>query len=318
MTMRGSWWLFLFVLLSGCMGPVARPWPSEQPSGTNRPSGTIDFGWKLSGDRAIAPLQVFSDASRTWLQWLPNQVLPIILGASEQGEQVLTYLRQGPYTIIEGHWPALMFRSARQQARARRAGASFASSDTRLHSMSKQQSGSQQQPALQQQSGSQQQSAMQQQSGWQQQSASQPQSGSQQQSGQHAASANRTHGTEGRPGAPASLLSSHTLSPDGATQASRPFFSVSQTDRHLRQALTRWAGLSGWRFEPEHWAVDIDVPLSASAKFSDDFVSSVQALLAATELSDRPLQPCFYSNQVLRIVPVAEPCDRTLGDGAST
>jgi hypothetical protein len=82
--------------------------------------------------------------------------------------------------------------------------------------------------------------------------------------------------------------------------------------------LTRWAGLSGWRFEPEHWAVDVDIPLSASAKFSDDFVSSVQALLASTELSDRPLQPCFYSNQVLRIVPVAEPCDRTLGDGTPT
>ena len=288
MTMRGSWWLFLFALLSGCMGPVSRPWPSEQPSGTNLPSGTIDFGWKLSGDRAVAPLQVFSDASRTWLQWLPNQILPIILGASEQGEQVLTYLRQGPYTIIDGHWPALMFRSARQQARARRADASLASSAIRHHSMPQQQSGSQQQSA------------------------------SQQQPGQHAAPANLAHGTEGRPGAPASLLSSHTLSPNSATQASRPFFSVSHTDRHLRQALARWAGLSGWRFEPEHWAVDIDVPLSASAKFSDDFVSSVQALLASTELSDRPLQPCFYSNQVLRIVPVAEPCDRTLGDGAAT
>jgi hypothetical protein len=107
-------------------------------------------------------------------------------------------------------------------------------------------------------------------------------------------------------------------SPQQSAQPSRPFFSVSHTDLHLRQALIRWAGLSGWRFEPEHWAVDVDIPLSASAKFSDDFVSSVQALLASTELSDRPLQPCFYSNQVLRIVPVAEPCDRTLGDGTST
>jgi hypothetical protein len=239
MTMRGTWWLFSFLFLSGCMGPVGRPWPNEQPGGTNIPSGKLDFAWRLSGDRAVAPLQVFSDASRTWLQWLPGQMLPIILGSSEQGEQVLTYLRQGPYTIIEGHWSALLFRSARQQARARRADA---------------------------------------------------------------------------PLVVAAIPQPRVSEP----RVSQPLFAVSHTDLHLRQALSRWAGLSGWRFEPEHWAVDIDIPLSASAKFSEDFVSSVQSLLAATELSDRPLQPCFYSNQVLRIVPAAEPCDRTRGDGAST
>jgi hypothetical protein len=259
--MRDTWWLFSFLLLSGCMGPVNRPWPTEQPSGTNIPTGKLDFGWKLSGDRAVAPLQVFSDASRTWLQWLPGQVLPIILGASEQGEQVLSYLRQGPYTIIEGHWPALLFRSARQQARARR-------SDTA-----------------------------------------------------HVATAITQERVSSHPSSSTSHPVQYAARPNAAlhaAEAPQPFFSVSHTDLHLRQALTRWAGLSGWRFEPEHWAVDIDIPLSASAKFSEDFVSSVQALLASTELSDRPLQPCFYSNQVLRIVPVAEPCDRTLGDGAST
>jgi hypothetical protein len=164
----------------------------------------------------------------------------------------LSYLRQGPYTIIEGHWPALLFRSARQQARARRLDIAFVAPGT----------------------------------------------------------------TQQR--AQSTLSTNQTRSSESAAQVPQPFFSVSHNDLHLRQALTRWAGLSGWRFEPEHWAVDIDIPLSASAKFSDDFVASVQALLASTELSDRPLQPCFYSNQVLRIVPVAEPCDRTLGDGAST
>ena len=284
MTTRGTWLMFVFVLLSGCMGPVGRPWPSEQPGGTNIPSGKLDFGWRLSGDRAVAPLQVFSDTSRTWLQWLPGQILPIILGTTEQGEQVLTYLRQGPYTIIDGHWPALLFRSARQQARARRIEASFASSSTTQQSVSQYQLG------LQSPLSSQQHSSAHLQSNSHAASSSQQQSGLQQPSSSHQQS----------------------------TQSSRPIFTVSHTDLHLRQALIRWAGLSGWRFEPEHWAVDVDIPLSASAKFSDDFVSSVQALLASTELSDRPLQPCFYSNQVLRIVPVAEPCDRTLGDGTPT
>jgi hypothetical protein len=276
--------MFVFVLLSGCMGPVGRPWPSEQPGGTNIPSGKLDFGWKLSGDRAVAPLQVFSDTSRTWLQWLPGQILPIILGATEQGEQVLTYLRQGPYTILDGHWPALIFRSARQQARARRVDASLAALGSVHHPAAQYPLAPQHPLGSQQQLGSQHSTSAQQQS-----------SAPQQRSLQHPPN-----------------------SPQQSAQPSRPFFSVSHTDLHLRQALTRWAGLSGWRFEPEHWAVDVDIPLSASAKFSDDFVSSVQALLASTELSDRPLQPCFYSNQVLRIVPVAEPCDRTLGDGTPT
>ena len=278
MTMRGTWLMFVFLLLSGCMGPVGRPWPSEHPGGTDIPSGKLDFGWKLSGDRAVAPLQVFSDTSRTWLQWLPGQILPIILGATEHGEQVLSYLRQGPYTVIEGHWSALLFRSVSQQARARRVGASLTSSASTQQSVPQSQLVSQSPLSSQQHSIA------------HQQTSSHSTSNSQQ------------------------SLSSHQQSP----QSSRPFFAVSHTDLHLRQALMRWAGLSGWRFEPEHWAVDVDIPLSASAKFSDDFVSSVQALLASTELSDRPLQPCFYSNQVLRIVPVAEPCDRTLGDGTST
>jgi hypothetical protein len=276
--------MFVFVLLSGCMGPVGRPWPSEQPGGTNIPSGKLDFGWRLSGDRAVAPLQVFSDTSRTWLQWLPGQILPLILGATEQGEQVLTYLRQGPYTILDGHWPALIFRSARQQARARRVDASLAALGSVHHPAAQYPLAPQHPLGSQQQLGSQHSTSAQQQS-----------SAPQQRSLQHPPN-----------------------SPQQSAQPSRPFFSVSHTDLHLRQALTRWAGLSGWRFEPEHWAVDVDIPLSASAKFSDDFVSSVQALLASTELSDRPLQPCFYSNQVLRIVPVAEPCDRTLGDGTPT
>ena len=282
MTMRGTWWLFSFLLLSGCMGPVVRPWPTEQPGGTNIPSGKLDFAWRLSGDRAVAPLQVFSDASRTWLQWLPGQILPIILGSSEQGEQVLTYLRQGPYTILDGHWSVLLFRSARQQARARRSDPSLVAT-----------------PASQQRVLS-------------QLSTLQPQSV------QLAAQTNTVPASEGTSSADATSLSNELRLSQSVPRVSQPFFAVSHTDLHLRQALTRWAGLSGWRFEPEHWVVDIDIPLSASAKFSEDFVSSVQALLASTELSDRPLQPCFYSNQVLRIVPVAEPCDRTRGDGAST
>jgi len=211
------------------------------------PDGKLDFAWKLSGDRAVAPLQVFSDSSHTWLHWHPNQSVPAILANLGDQEKVLSYKRQDPYTIIEGHWPRLSFRAGRQQAFARR---------TQLQIDS----------PLQRSQVPTQESVK----------------------------------------APAAVL------PPSSSTA----YAVSPEDQHVRQALIRWSGISGWRFQPEHWGVDVDIPLSASASFSDDFVTSVQALLLTTELSDRPLQPCFYSNQVLRVVAYAESCDRTIVPGA--
>jgi len=36
----------------------------------------------------------------------------------------------------------------------------------------------------------------------------------------------------------------------------------------------------------------------------------VRGLLSSTDLTDFPVQPCFYSNNVLRVVTRAEVCDR--------
>ncbi|MDP5111981.1 MAG: TcpQ domain-containing protein [Burkholderiaceae bacterium] len=251
-TWTGSAFLVFVMSLQACTGsaPGWRISPGDNPSAI--PKGALDFSWRLSGDRAVAPMQVFSDATHTWLQWQPGQPLPAIFGFTEAGEKLVSYERQGPYTRLEGAWTRLVFRGAHQQAQARR--------------------------ILSPVTG--------------QASAVNPDS------------------------------SSHSAPPEAVVVAavpvksvSPPFYAVIETDVNLRQALARWAGLSGWRFQAEHWAVDVDIPLTATANFSDDFVSSVRALIEATELSDRPLQPCFYANQVLRVVPLAEACDRTLVDG---
>ncbi|OYV48351.1 MAG: hypothetical protein B7X10_03225 [Burkholderiales bacterium 21-58-4] len=88
-------------------------------------------------------------------------------------------------------------------------------------------------------------------------------------------------------------------------------YHVSPDDKHLRAVLSRWAHTAGWTFEAEHWVVDADIPIVGSAHFESGFKLAVQDLVASTELADRPLQPCFYSNRVLRIVPYAQLCDRT-------
>ncbi|RIY40550.1 TcpQ domain-containing protein [Neopusillimonas maritima] len=87
-------------------------------------------------------------------------------------------------------------------------------------------------------------------------------------------------------------------------------FKVSPADGTMREALAQWARFAQWDFGPEHWAVDVDIPIVGSAQFDTSFEEAVRGLVASSELGDRPLQPCFYSNRVLRIVPFAQPCDR--------
>jgi len=210
------------------------------------PVGKLDFGWRLSGDRAIAPLQIFSDSQRIWIQWGPQQTLPALIGLDSQGERVLPYRKQGPYTVLDGPWVQLYFRAGTRQARARRL------------------------------------------------------SGSEQDDRSTSASI-------------APPVKSHQAVPVAASVT----YAVTLKDSHLRQALSRWASIGGWRFQSDHWVVDVDIPLTADAEFSDDFIDSVRALVSSTELSDRPLQPCFYSNRVLRIVPLTEHCDRTVEQGAA-
>lgn len=93
----------------------------------------------------------------------------------------------------------------------------------------------------------------------------------------------------------------------------RPPYTVSVSDVNLRRTLVRWAKTAGWVFEPEHWQVKVDIPLTASASFSPDFKDSVQDLLSSSELGDTPVHGCFYSNKVLRVIPYTESCDRTAG-----
>lgn len=71
-----------------------------------------------------------------------------------------------------------------------------------------------------------------------------------------------------------------------------------------------WSRRAGWTHDAEHWTVPFDLPVLSSADLGTDFKSAVRALLASTDLTNMPLQPCFYSNKVLRVVPKAELCDR--------
>jgi len=83
-----------------------------------------------------------------------------------------------------------------------------------------------------------------------------------------------------------------------------------QEDVNLRNVLSRWSAQAGWTFRLEHWVPERDLPVAGTVSFPGDFQAAVRGLLSSTDLTDFPVQPCFYSNNVLRVVTRAEVCDR--------
>ena len=87
-------------------------------------------------------------------------------------------------------------------------------------------------------------------------------------------------------------------------------WTIKTEDRTVRRVVERWSQQAGWTFGTEHWAVESDLPVMAGASVKGDFRAAIRTLLSSSELTDTPLQPCFYSNGVLRVIPRAEKCDR--------
>ena len=296
------------LLLTACTGPQSGytpanwPWPfvSGQNKGpaahphaahSNRPR-EFNFDWQLSGDPEIMPVQVFDDGMAMWLQFAPEGVWPAVFEVRNGGWQPLPYRRDPPYMLLDGVYEHLELRGGHLRGSIRRPNGTFATQAPPTPPSPLPATTAVELRPLAVNSKL---DAM-------------PVPGT---------------GTTVIPAAapsPAPALpreysgaESHAVSFLGTPV---PRYSVSTADQTIRQALERWAREAGWTFSSEHWAVDVDIPLVGQASFDTDFKAAVRELLVATEMGDRPLQPCFYSNRVLRVVPYAQPCDRSAGTRA--
>ncbi len=283
-------------------------WPSIIHRGKAQAAAPVShysFAWRLSGDRPVAPLQVFDNGRQTWLQFAPRQAWPAVFEHAASGDRPLIYKREGPYMVLGGVWPKLVLRGGRLQSLVERLPDQTPPSPAAaLHesvaAVSKPiEPASSPVAAIQLKASA--------------QPLSKPSTAA-------VAPLVPLPAEKSAPSANglASALTAASFEPAGAKGPDQPIrqpqvYAVSPADLNLRSALARWARASGWTFEPEHWAVNADIPISGSAVFGPDFKRAVQELVASTELADRPLQPCFYSNRVLRIVPYAQQCDRTAG-----
>lgn len=86
-------------------------------------------------------------------------------------------------------------------------------------------------------------------------------------------------------------------------------FRAEPSDHTLRHTLKRWAQREGWLFQDQHWELEVDLPIVSAATFSSSFSESVEQLMRSTALGSRPLQACFYSNKVMRVIALAQSCD---------
>lgn len=281
--------LAITIFLLGLAGCASLPkWPffaTGAAADSRGEPGHYNFEWRLSGDRAVAPAQVFDNGRQTWLQFAPGQPLPAIFERTGRGDRPLDFRREGPYVVLPGVWPNLILRGGRLKSFADRI------ADPSIK-----------EPVLSSSAGTPESALA------PELMPVQPDSNSAAPSIQVAAIAVAAPISDVDLG---SVSIAIPLDDQRATQDSGESYAVDPADKNLRMALSRWAGMAGWVFEAEHWAVDADIPIVGSARFELEFKGAVRELVASTELADRPLQPCFYSNKVLRVVPYAQLCDRT-------
>ena len=105
-----------------------------------------------------------------------------------------------------------------------------------------------------------------------------------------------------------------SVSPPTTAASVASVFAVTASDKSIRETLSRWSVSAGWTHEAAHWTIDKDLPIEGVAGaeiFGADYRTAVRRLLSSSELTDRPLQPCFYSNKVVRVIPQAGLCNRT-------
>lgn len=79
-----------------------------------------NFGWRISGNAAIAPVQVFDDGSKIYLQFPQGVTLPAIFEEGPAGPILVAPTQQMPYFVIDRFSGRLQFRIGSSIAYAQR------------------------------------------------------------------------------------------------------------------------------------------------------------------------------------------------------
>lgn len=282
-------------MLAGCAAPNNGSWWDGW--GALASAGDeyqFDFSWELTGSDYLAPLQVFSNAQQLWLQFAGDVSLPTLFALREGGLVPLQAQKQGVYHVVNSRVDVLLLRRGTEQAWAYRSPfmPALQSYLRKQHTMAvayDQQRNESQVRALPIEAV--------------EPIAREPQKGS-----KHSGVAIAVDVGQDSSSRHVESSGPITLQERVDTEVVHDTFTSHASDRNLKQLLQRWALAADWVFNDEHWAVSVEIPLSGPFSYQGGFTDAVQQLLLSTQLGDYPLRPCFYSNQVLRVVPLTGKC----------
>lgn len=91
-------------------------YPLAALAAAENPVTNINSAYRIQGDRAIAPVQVFDDGARTYLQLRDSRYPPAVL--LEDG-RVLSFTLQPPHLVLPGVYDAIVLRYGRRLATIR-------------------------------------------------------------------------------------------------------------------------------------------------------------------------------------------------------
>lgn len=283
------------IFLTGCAGQLNNDWLNSLID-SDKQAADFDFSWQLVGDASLLPLQVFDNGKKTWLQYSYGTVIPAMFAHTDKGDVLLRPVKDGEFLVINTVPTKILLRGGLHSAEIYKSNNHLATVDGSIKQSVETIS---------------------------------IKSVLEETKPEEIASVatNTVKNTAVAKVANAFNLPVDSYAVKADTSNNKLLkdrinilpkeYSVSPKDLNIRRALKLWSKNSEWTFSDEHWSVDVDIPISGSASFGNSFQVAVRDLLAATELGDRPLQPCFYSNKVLRIVPLAQRCDRTAKIGVS-
>jgi hypothetical protein len=97
-----------------------------------------------------------------------------------------------------------------------------------------------------------------------------------------------------------------TTKPKHLTATDVVLYSVTPAQHDLRSVIDIWAKIVGWSAV---WDIERDIPISMVDAKENDFRTAVRRVLSATEFGDLPAKPCFYSNNVVRVVRKTTKCN---------
>jgi hypothetical protein len=299
-----------------------------QPVAENKkpaPLAGVDFSYELSGDSNARPTQIFDDGKRTFMQFRSAQTPPAVFVQTAESHTVAEVKIEGQYAVYDGLAKEFTFVAGSDRAVARYTGQR---QPVKASLEAKASSGAV--PAVQSLARGEKLMAS---AGSGAGNVFVPNEGSApasnikatavaaNEASQHSRTVVAGHANNLTTPVVAvaagtselTKVSANSINPTigaASVNAETREWRATRNDVNLRILITKMGSLQ----TPPYmlvWDLPKDYPIGAEDSYVGNFKDAVRHFVLGTEMTDTPAQPCFYSNNVVRIVRKTVLCDST-------